>query len=211
MSTDPRLPAGLTTADLPDRVADGATPGLRRWLDDPENAIEAELLIADFVADDGMEMTWELIGSRPGAQVQQTVDRFLSRLRERLERWLTDGQPRLHPSPNVRISFSTGAMERAAEALLTGCLAAGLAYSLTSHHRVGGAAGAAPWMSWSCRITDPASDRAVEGAESSTPQQAARLALEAWDAAATTKPPQLNAPSRAASTAAAPQEQKRVS
>jgi hypothetical protein len=85
-------------------------------------------------------------------------------------------------------------------------------YSLTSHHRAGRTGDAPPWMTWSCRITDAAGGRAVDGGEAATPQQAARKALDAWDAAAADKPPQLNAPSRAPGAAAAtPQEQKRVS
>jgi hypothetical protein len=184
---------------MPAETTDHET-SFQRWLQDPENAIDADLLIANFVAEDGVEMLFDLLNA-PAAQLQPTAQRWLARLRERFDRFLREGEP-LRPAPAVKVSFWTGSMERAAEELLASKLPPDLSYSFTSRHRVP-SDNPAHSTTWVCTIDGGASG------EGTTPIQAARKAIESWQAAKTSKPPQLNAPS----TPAAPnqEQQKQVS
>src|SRR5712691_8419875 len=176
MPSDPKLPAGMTLAEL-----SGSPEGdsFRRWLDDPENAIDADLLIANFVAEEGVEMVFDLLNA-PSARLQPAAQRWLDRLRERFERFGREGES-LRPAPAVKVSFWTGSMERAAEELLTSKLPPDLSYSFTSRHRLP-CDNPAHATNWVCTIDGGASG------EGTTPIQAARKAIEAWEAAG--KPPQ---------------------
>ena len=176
---------------------------LRSWLEDPENAIDADLLIANFVAEDGVEMVFDLLNA-PASQLSAAAQHWLARLRERFERFVRDGES-LRPAPAVKVSFWTGSMERAAEELLASRLPPDLSYSFTSRHRVP-SDNPAHSTSWVCTIEGGAAG------EGTTPIQAARKAIEAWElsgVASVGKPPQLNAPSTP--TPAIPHRQKEVS
>jgi hypothetical protein len=186
---------------MPTEMTDSQT-SFQRWLQDPENAIDADLLIANFVAEDGVEMVFDLLNA-PVSQLQGSAHRWLARLRERFDRFVRDGES-LRPAPAVKVSFWTGSMERAAEELLASKLPPDLSYSFTSRHRVP-SDNPAHSTSWVCTIDGGASG------EGTTPIQAARKAIEAWQSAGTiaAKPPQISVPSAQATVNS--QEQKRVS
>src|SRR2546430_17253632 len=91
------------------RNLDQAT-SLRSWLEDPENAIDADLLIANFVAEDGVEMVFDLLNA-PASQLSSTAQRWLARLRERFDRFGRDGES-LRPPPAGKARFWTGSTRR---------------------------------------------------------------------------------------------------
>src|SRR5437764_14703825 len=97
---------------MPTETTDTET-SFHLWLQDPENAIDADLLIANFVAEDGVEMVFDLLNA-PASQLSSAAQHWLARLRERFERLVRDGES-LRPAPAVKVSFWTGSMEREAE------------------------------------------------------------------------------------------------
>jgi hypothetical protein len=150
-------------------------PEFRDWADDPENALEADALIAQFVAEEGVEMTAELLGCR-GQQHQWAAERWIEKLGERFERWWSQGRPRLAAAGKVSITSWLPAMEREAHDLLMSKLPMGAGFSVTRNWRktddvrtqLGG---------WSCKIEDKLGNAMGNGA---TPLAAAQRALAAW-------------------------------
>jgi hypothetical protein len=195
-------------------AADSEPPEFRDWADDPENALEADALIAQFVAEEGVEMTSELIGCR-GQQHQLAAERWMGKLGERFERWWSQGRPRISTPGKVSITYWMPAMEREAQHLLMTKLPMGAAFAVTRHWRktddirtqLGG---------WSCKIEDQLGNAMGKG---ETPLAAAERALAAWQEfvgiarvatlpaeEVTQRPPLLDAPS--STTSADVQEQE---
>ena len=181
----------------------------RRWADDPENVEAADRLMAEFVADEGVEMVADLFACR-GLQHQGTAERWMERLRARFERWWAAGRPRLEDSPRITLADATPAAEREARNLLASNLPPGAAFALTRRWRKL-AAGAVEPAGWSCDVHD---GRASAMGRGETPVAAAGRALDSWrdfvtgsrvelpmagedEQASTERPPQLNAPSAA--------------
>jgi hypothetical protein len=175
--------------------------------------------VADFVADEGAEMTLDLLDA-VGPNKQWTAERWISRLRARFERWWSEGRPRLPASRNVTVVHNLGAQDAEARRLLQENLPAGASFSLTRRWRKA-AGGASEAAGCSCKIEDGA---AIAAAHGETPAAAAERALEAWrefvtgsrvtieDAGTPERPPLLDAPSTSTEDEAAqPKEQKRVS
>jgi hypothetical protein len=195
----------------------------RDWLNDPEHDEPAQGLVADFLADEGIEMIFDLLACR-GQQHQWAAERWMGRLRERFERWLADGRPRLAGNPRVRVSYDLDGQDQAARRLLQDNLPPTAAFTLSRRWRkvVGGTSEPA---GCSCKIEDGA---AVAAAQGDTPLAAAEKALAAWrefvtgsrvhleepvgggvGEPAVDRPPLLNAPSTAVGDAAAATEQAR--
>lgn len=178
----------------------------RRWVDDPENVEAADRVMADFVAEEGVEMVADLFACR-GLQHQGTAERWMDRVRARFERWWAAGRPRLEDSPRIAVADATPAAEREARVLLASNLPPGAAFALTRRWRKL-AAGAVEADGWSCDVYD---GRASSMGRGESPVAAARKALESWrdfvtasrvdlpmgaeDEPATERPPQLSAPS----------------
>src|SRR4051812_13421610 len=100
-----------SNADRP-RYPDDDT-AFRDWANDPEHDEAVLALIADFLADDGIEMVIDLLNCR-GQQHQWTAERWMSQLRERFERWWADGRPRLPANPRLRVSYSLDPQDQSA-------------------------------------------------------------------------------------------------
>jgi len=180
----------------------------RRWADDPENVEAADRVMAEFLAEEGIEMVADLFACR-GLQQQGTAERWMERLRGRFERWWSAGRPRLVDSPRIAVSDATPAAEREARALLASNLPPGAAFALTHRWRKL-AAGAIEPDGWSCDVYD---GRASAMGRGETPVAAAQRALDSWrdfvtgtrvdlsmaatEESSTERPPQLNAPSAA--------------
>lgn len=180
----------------------------RHWADDPENVEAADRVMAEFVAEEGVEMVADLFACR-GLQHQGTAERWMERLRGRFERWWSAGRPRLGDSPRIAVSDATPPAEREARTLLASNLPPGAAFAVTRRWRKL-AAGAIEADGWSCDVYD---GRASAMGRGETPISAARRALDSWRdfvtasrvdlsmvteaEASTERPPQLNAPSAA--------------
>ena len=178
----------------------------RRWADDPENVEAADRVMAEFIAEEGVEMVAELFACR-GLQHQGTAERWMERLRARFERWWSAGHPRLSESPRIALADATPAFEREARSLLASNLPPGAAFALARRWRKL-AAGAIEPDGWSCDVYD---GRASAMGRGETPVAAAQRALDSWrdfvtasrvdlsmateDETSTQRPPQLNAPS----------------
>jgi hypothetical protein len=180
----------------------------RRWADDPENVEAADRVMAEFVAEEGVEMAADLFACR-GLQHQGTAERWMERLRGRFEQWWSAGRPQLGDSPRVAVADATPAAEREARSLLASNLPPGAAFALTRRWRKL-AAGAVEADGWSCDVYD---GRASAMGRGESPVAAAQRALDSWrdfvtgsrvdlsmavgEESATDRPPQLNAPSAA--------------
>lgn len=189
----------------------------RDWANDPENDEAVQGLIADFVADQGIEMILDLLAAR-GPQHQWTAEQWLARLRERFDQWWAGGKPRLPTNPHVRVVQNLTLQDQDARRLLQDNLPAGALFSLVRRWRKV-AGGASEPAGCSCKIEDGA---AIAAAQGDTPAAAAKRALDAWrefvtgsrvdiEDAEPHRPPLLDAPSSDPDAQAQPKEQKRVS
>lgn len=158
----------------------------QQWLEDPENCVLADQFIAQFVADYGVEFMFDLLIARKH-ELQSTSEQLLEKLSRHFDHWQAQGMP-VSRSPRVKVVFTTGPMEVAAERYLLENLPKGTAYMITSRH--GQLNDALPFQDWKVQIGESVGT-------GTTPFSAARAALASWQQSAgkPEKPEPLNAPS----------------
>src|SRR5687768_4103537 len=179
MPQDPRLPPGTDSVDPDARQSGGEAPRFRRWAEGAENSDDLDALIANFLADYGIEMMADLIGD--SGSLHRTAEGYVHKLAERFERWWDEGCPRLHSSPKLTVHYHTTTAEREAHEYLEANVPPGVVFLVARRmtRTPGGAEeGARSQMkNWVCRIEDgPASS----GGQGHSAAEAARRAVSAW-------------------------------
>jgi len=154
---------------------DAEIPPFRAWASDEDNAIALEMLVAHFLAEEGVEFVDELIGCR-GQQHQWVAERWIERLAKQYEQWMSQGCPRLAPGPKVQVSHHMPMMEYDAQRFLESNLPPGAGFSLTRRWQKK-SGGTSELVGWTCKIEDGAASGMGHG---TAPGVAARQALDAW-------------------------------
>jgi len=153
----------------------GEMPEFRDWARDPDNGPALDLLAADFLADEGVELIADLIDCR-GQQHQWTAERWVERLGKRFQRWWAEGQPQLRAGRRVRVTYRLISMEYEARRMLDASLPPGAVASLTRHWRKL-PLGESELAGWTCKVEDGGASGLGNGA---TPGVAVAKALAAW-------------------------------